>query len=495
MTPPAAPFRAVTGRERSRRPKPVLPDKVRRVIARHGMFAPGQRVGVAVSGGADSVCLLYLLRELAPTWDLHLSVIHLDHGIRGLASQSDAEFVRALATQFGLPFHFRRVDAPASGGNLEQAARHLRQQFYGDLRGEGSVDRIATGHTRSDQAETVLYRILRGSGLAGLSGVRPVTSDGIVRPLLDCSRLEIRAWLEERQIEWREDTTNLDLTYARNRIRHELLPQLRLEYNPNLDETLANMADLAREEEAYWIGQIQPIRKVGDLCYLATRELGGHRAAARRVVRSAIEAVKGDLRQIGFEHVEAVLEMARSAEGHGRIQIPGIDVFRSFDWIRLAPADFDNNRDPDFGITIVPPVTLEVPGGTYNIDFQLIELEGTSASQCTYDRLAYDSLIVELDWQRITLIPAPAGASIGLLELRNWRPGDHYRRTGQTHEQKIKVLFQEERIPIWERHSWPVLTANGRILWSRKFGPAADFIPDSSTRAILRVSEANRPRI
>jgi tRNA(Ile)-lysidine synthase len=209
----------------------------------------------------------------------------------------------------------------------------------------------------------------------------------------------------------------------------------------------------------------------------------------------AIEAVKGDLRQIGFEHVEAVLEMARSAEGHGRIRIPGIDVLHSFDWIRLAPAGFDKVRERDFGIPVEPPVTVAIPGGIYNIDFQLVEREGTSASQCAYDRLAYDSLIDELDWQRITLIPAPACASIGLLELRNWRPGDQYRRSGQTHEQKIKVLFQEQRIPIWERHSWPVLTANGRILWSRKFGPAADFTPDWSTRTILRVCEANRPRI
>lgn len=468
--------------------KIVLADKVRDTIARHEMFSPGQRLGVAVSGGADSVCLLYLMHELAPAWGLHLSVIHIDHGIRGIASQADAEFVRALAGQFALLFHFRRVDAPAVDDNLEQAARRLRQQFYRELREQGAVDRIATGHTRSDQAETVLYRLLRGSGLAGLSGIRPVTSDGIVRPLLACTRPEIRNWLKERQIEWHEDDTNRDLAYARNRIRHDLLHQLRRDYNPNLDETLANMAELARDEEAYWIGQLQPIRKVGDLCYLATQDLSGHRAKARRLIRAAMETVKGDLRQIGFEHVESVLEMARSADGHGRVQVPGIDVLRSFDSIRFAPAGYDTLRVPGFEIPVKPPVTVEVPGGNYIIDFQLVEQEGTSARQT-----AYDTLIEELDWQRITLIPAPAGASLGLLELRNWRPGDQYRRTGQTHEEKIKVLFQEARIPLWERHSWPVLTSQGRILWSRKFGPAADFIPDSSARTILRVCEANRP--
>ncbi len=148
------------------------------------MFAPDQRVGVAVSGGADSVCLLHILHELASHWNLRLSVVHVDHSIRGLASQEDADFVRALAEQFALPFHFRCADVPAMEGNLEQAARRVRNAFYLELITAGELDRVATGHTRSDQAETVLYRFLRGSGPAGLSGIRPVTNDGIVRPSL-----------------------------------------------------------------------------------------------------------------------------------------------------------------------------------------------------------------------------------------------------------------------------------------------------------------------
>jgi tRNA(Ile)-lysidine synthase len=487
----------------------TLHHRVLNTIARHAMFSSGQRVGIAVSGGADSVCLLHVLHELAPRWNLHLSVVHIDHGIRGAASQADTEFVRALAEQFALPFHFRQADVPSIDDNMEQAARGVRHEFYRELIHAGTLDRIATGHTRSDQAETVLFRILRGSGFAGLAGIRPVTRDGFVRPLLDCTRAEVQAWIVERGIEWREDESNQDRRFARNRIRHELLPQLRRDFNPQLDEVLANLAIIAGDEERYWEEmfagclehaqakasatpdlqlspgwhRLQPVR--GGVVMLSARhDLNQPTAVARRLVRRAIETVKGDLRQIDFDHVEAVIEMARSSRGHGRVQIPGVDVLRSFDWIRFAPAGYNSMRERDFAVEVKQPMTVEIPNGAGRVHFQIVESQGTSES-----RNSYDSLVGELDWQRIASIPAREDAGPGLLELRNWRPGDQYLRVGQSHEQKIKLLFQEARVPLWERRNWPVLTANGTIVWSRKFGPALDFTPNASTRAILRVRD------
>src|SRR5579884_2665446 len=163
-------------------------DRIASTVARHAMLPLGARVGIAVSGGADSVCLLHVLRELAPRWNLRLSVVHVEHGIRGEASKADAAFVAALAAEFGLPFHLRAADLPEitkrTGENLEQAARELRKSFFSELISTGIVDRIATGHTRDDQAETVLFRLLRGSGTGGLTGIHPITRSGIVRPLL-----------------------------------------------------------------------------------------------------------------------------------------------------------------------------------------------------------------------------------------------------------------------------------------------------------------------
>ncbi len=451
------------------------------------MFSPGQRAGMAVSGGADSVCLLHMLHELAPRWDLRLAVIHIDHGIRGAASDADAEFARSLAEQFSLPFHFRRVDVPALKDNLEQAARGARRQFFLDLLGSGAVQRVATGHTRSDQAETVLYRILRGSGPAGIAGIRPVDRNGIVRPLLYCTRAEVRNWLEERQIRWREDESNQDLSYDRNRIRHALLPQLRREYNPNVDETLANMAEIARDDEEYWTERLDATPLSGPAFCLPIERLRSHPAPARRIIRRAIQAIKGDLRQIDFEHVEAVLEMARSGEGHGRTQAPGVDIFRSFEWIRFAPAGYDNMRERDFCIAFEPPAEIAVPGAARAIEFQLVDREGAGALP-----EACANVVDELDWQRISSPSAPAGASSGWLELRNWRPGDHYRPAGRPHDEKIKFLFQEARVPLWDRRWWPVLTARGLIVWSRQFGPADGFERNASTATILRIRDSKR---
>lgn len=463
-------------------------DRIVAAVAQHKMFTIGQRVGVAVSGGADSVFLLHALHELAPRWNLHLSVVHIEHGIRGEASKDDARFVRELAAQFGLPFQAREANVIAMDDNLEQAARRVRHDFYAELISSGAADRIATGHTRSDQAETVLYRILRGSGLAGLAGILPVTTEGLVRPLLEIDRPEIECWLRERRIAWKEDDTNRDLSYARNRLRHEILPLLRQGFNPNLDQALAQMAVLARDEERYWAEIVD--RKPGlaaahgPLHILPTSVLRESPALGRRTVRVVIEHIRGDLRQIEFGHIERILQMATGSEGHDRVQIPGVDVIRSFDWIRFAPLGFDSDRGRDYNIPLEVPGSGEPPDRSGRITLQLQEMAGRDG--------AYVTVGDELDWARLNSLPAPDGMRSGL-ELRNWRPGDQYRRVGQSHEEKIKQLFQEFRVPLWERRFWPIITYHGKIVWTRRFGVAQEYAPGPGTRLVLRVGEASPP--
>jgi tRNA(Ile)-lysidine synthase len=457
-------------------------DRIAEFVARHSMFPPGARVGVAVSGGADSIFLLEALRELAPRWNLQLSIVHVDHGIRGAESRADAAFVEELANRLSLPFHLRRSDVPAIDDNLEQAARHVRQAFFAELLSAGTIDRIATGHTRSDQAETVLYRILRGAGLAGLSGILPVTQERVVRPLLELDRNEIECWLRKQNIAWREDQTNQDRSYARNRLRHEILPLLREAFNPRLDETLAKMAILAQDEEAYWAAELRrhPLpghRNTPQI--LSAVELATMPAAvARRIIRQAVGCAKGDLRQIDFAHIERILEMARSQDGHDRIQLPGLDVIRSFEWVRLAPAQ----AKPSVGFVLQFPIeasrTVELPDGSARIMLQIRE-----KAECAQ---ACGTVVNELDCQRFV---SPDGALSGL-EVRNWRPGDQYQRVGQSRKQKLKMLFQEARIPLWERWNWPIVAYNGSIVWARQFGAAAEFAAGPATRLVLEVRES-----
>ncbi len=453
-------------------PPDEMLDRIAGFITRQSMFPPSARVGVAVSGGADSIFLLEALRELAPRWNLQLSIVHIEHGIRGEDSRADASFVKNLAWRLQLPFHFHQADTPAIDDNLEQAARNVRQSFYAGLLSAGAVDRIATGHTRSDQAETVLFRLLRGAGLTGLSAIRPVTSDGLVRPLLELDRAEIECWLRKQNIEWREDATNQDRSYARNRMRHEILPLLRENVNPRLDETLAQFAALAQDEESYW-ETVLSASKLLAACnkpqVIPTSQLTLlPRALARRLIRRAIQLAKGDLRQIEFAHIERILEMAASPDGHDRVQLPGVDVLRSFEWIRLAP----NPSVPDsgfvFSFPVQPPATVELPDGLTRITLQVLE-KAESARPC-------GTLVDELDWGRFRL---PEGILPGL-EVRNWRPGDQYQPLGKPHKQKIKYLFQEARVPSWDRSAWPIITYNEIIVWAKRFGAAAEFAPGYS---------------
>ena len=454
-------------------------ERIAATVALYQMWHPGQKVGVAVSGGADSVCLLHLLRELAPRSDLRLLVLHLNHRLRGAESEEDAQFVRRLAAELGLAITVRGTEIAASTDNREQAGREARLAFFREVISTGQVDRVATGHTRCDQAETVLFRFLRGAGTAGLAGIRPVAA-GIVRPLIAVDRSEVERFLRERGLAWREDSTNQSPEFARNRIRHDLLPHLEREWNPAIVRTLAQTADWALAEERYWEAEIDRLApglvpQNGFVLLRADylRELP--LAAARRLVRRAMELVKGDLRAIDFAHINAVLHMASTNEGHGRLQAPDLDIMRSLDWLRFGKPVLNGLETRNYRFPAVVPGVLRIPGEDFAISLELHE-NSESSGQGDY---VYNGRMFCVDWERLS----------GALDLRNWRPGDQYQPCGRTGEEKIKTLFQEFRIPLWERRHWPVLIDGNSIVWARQFGPAARFASGPGTRQILRIRE------
>jgi tRNA(Ile)-lysidine synthase len=462
-------------------------ETVAATIVRYRMFEPGHKVAVAVSGGADSVCLLHLLRDLVPRWNLHLYVLHLNHHLRGAESDEDAEFVKTLAAEFGLPFLLREADLRSPAGNLEEAAREARLAFFRNQLSSGAANRVALGHTRSDQAETVLFRFLRGAATAGLSGVRPITREGIARPLIGVERSQVEQFLQARGIAWREDSTNHSLEFARNRIRHQLLPTLARDWNPAIVRALAQTADWALAEEAYWETGVDRLAALhlqpGDgFVRLKTACLHDlPLAAARRLVRRAMELVKGDLLSVEFSHVEAVRALAESTEGHGRLQTPGLDIMRSFDWLRFAkPAETPGIETPgietrNYAFPVSPPAMIPIPGEDYAVSLEITE---NSADSQDCDSV-YNEEMVLVDPGRLS----------GQLTLRNWRPGDQYQPFGSSREQKIKTFFQEFRIPLWERRHWPVLVDGDSIIWARRFGAAAAVAARPGIPQVLRIAE------
>jgi tRNA(Ile)-lysidine synthase len=437
------------------------------LLERHAMLARGRRVGAAVSGGADSVFLLDALHRRG----LAAAVIHVNHKLRGDESDADEAFVADLARKLNLPF--RSHCAPVAPGNLEQEARRLRYRFFAQAIAEGACDVVATGHTLDDQAETVLGRFLRGAGTAGLSGIWPVTREGAIRPLLGLRRDEIRADLRARGMVWREDCSNSRTEFLRNRLRLETMPQL-TQLNPSLPDVLATTAEWARAEEDWWTGEIDRLESVvfemGEqtVLFRTGRLLDHPLATQRRLLRRAIERVQGSLRTIDFRHVEAIRELAKGREGSGRIQIPGLDVFRSFDWLRLAPPGLDARVERNFEQPVVVPGVTVVPGGLLTIEMEPV----THAT-------VYNNEMDVLDWDHCE----------GSLTVRNWRPGDSYRPAGRAGAEKIKTLFQEYRVPLWERRRWPVVVRGESIVWTRRFGVAGEFAAGPSSRRMVSIRE------
>ena len=452
-------------------------------------------MAVAVSGGRDSVALLHVLRELAADLDISLAIAHLNHRFRGDESDEDQAFVRELASQLGLKFLVHAVDVRAEAErrreNFEQTARQARYQWFHLLIEDGLADKVAVGHTRSDQAETVLYRLLRGAGSAGLSGVHPVLGGKVVRPLLDVSRAEVTAYLEAGGHAWREDSSNADEQFDRNRLRHRLMPLLAQEWNPSVERTLARIADWAQAEEAYWAETLPTLVSAmveqgpGGAGFSARQVAELPLAVQRRLLRAVLDQVRGDLRGIGFEHVESLRRLLDAGCGTGSVHLPGAAATRSFDCVLVAPADAAGESAlGGFSLPMDVPGRIEIPGTSSVLVLRLLHRadvkDGYNGKQARI-----------LDWHKV---PKP-------LRLRSWRAGDSYRPLGRSGPKKLKLLFQERHIEAWKRARWPVVTGwcdkaepgsregAETIVWTRGFGPAEQFAAREGAETLLEITE------
>jgi len=439
------------------------------------MLSAGDRVGIAVSAGADSVTLLHILHALAR---YEITVLHVNHHLRGSESDADECFVRQLAAQFALPIevHHARIGP----GNMEQLARDARRVFFSEARDRLTLHRIALGHNQSDQAETVLYRFLRGSGLAGLAGMSPVSADGYIRPLIHLTREDIRQWAAAQNISWRDDLSNENTELVRNRLRLEV-------FNPKLVQVLSANATVARDEEDWWA------TRIADLCSrLALNTSLGiqfsvpalrtlHAAEQRRLFRHAIGQIKGDLRSIDLSHIEALRKLLETEAGHDRILLPMVDALRSFGVLLLAKPGVIGNEPRHYQMSIQFGKELALPHDGGRLYVNWIKRDDQFCGNFGVEAYSVQDT-ADLDGDVLSLTGKLAG-----LYIRNWEPGDEFRRTGHEKPAKIKSLFQEYRVVLWERRRWPVMILADEIVWSARFGVAAKFQAHDKSRSILRV--------
>lgn len=475
-------------------------------IARHSMVCPGERIGLGVSGGADSVAMFRLLDALRAKLGIELIAVHFHHQLRGAEADLDEAFVADLARQFGTQLVSGRADvtAHARGRNLEETARRLRYEFFESAAAEHRLTRVAVAHTADDQAETVLSHLFRGTGPAGLASIYPVAGR-IIRPLLGVRRQQLREYLRSLGQSWREDASNQDTSRMRARIRHRLLPALEQDFGAATVPRLARLASLAREDEAFWAAlederfaalvAVQPpgavTLSIADLlsplpAFLARRsDPQAGLALSRRLVRRIYRELRGSRRQLTARHVEDVLELASRSQSGSQISLPGVLVERSFDRLVFS-ADSLSASDSKHGGTQVPrprfEYTVALPGAAGSACVDIPEIMGrlrlkivdwhapTEETNNRWSVLDFD----KLHWP---------------LTVRGWLPGDSYRPHRRRGARKLKRLLLESRIPARDRPSWPVLTSAGALAWAWGYPVADEFAPHPGTRTGLVLAE------
>jgi tRNA(Ile)-lysidine synthase len=486
----------------------LLKQQILAALKKHRMLRPGDRVGVTVSGGADSVALLLLLLGLRAKLGIVLSVVHFNHKLRGKASDADEAFVARLAAKHGPEFHSASMDvakkAKDERANLEDAARRARYDYFRSLVESGTCTKIAVAHTADDQAETVLAHLLRGTGLAGLGGIHPVAGP-VIRPLLSVRRSDLRRFLRAQKQTWREDATNRDTKRMRARIRKKLLPLIEKQFQPGVVEHLATLAELAREDEAFWdavaeerlralvqkgvegariaVGDLfQPWKKEGFNAGSTADAESAEKTSAlgKRMVRRIVESVKPHKGQLGARHVEAVLQLARSGLNGSSLALPGgVEVRKDRDALvfraiekREGRTSQNTQREFEYKIDLAKgDAELNVP--ELGCVFRLRVIDWPPKRGET----SRDGAVLDRDRLRSPTL------------LRNWRPGDRLRPQAHRSARKLKRLLNEKHVSRWERDGWPVLTSGGDLAWARGFGAAAEFAANERTRAGIVIAE------
>ena len=462
-----------------------LLDSARRTLRAHGLLPRGSRVAVALSGGADSVALLFVLRDISAAEGFEVAgAAHLNHQLRGADADDDEQFCRGLASRLGMPIDIERVDAAQvardAGTSIENAAHVARHAFFERAAMRLGATAMAVAHTRDDQAETFLLRLLRGAGPRGLGGMHP-RAGLVVRPFLESSRFEVRDFLRDRQIAFREDASNADVEIPRNRIRHELLPLLETRFAPGIVDVLDREASIAREDAdfldaAAGAAGARMISQTSRGVELDARALLAEPpAVARRVIRLAQQMAAGPAQFIGFDAVEAVRRFAVS-KSTGQIELPGHRVNRRGGALVLTHRRGREKPTPaaDFRYQLEVPGRVAVPEAacTISADKRTVP-EGRSAAEVW--RLAgRDEAVIE------------GGRLAAPLLVRNRRPGDVFRPLGLNGRKKLQDFFVDAKVDRVSRQVTPVVVDSaGQIVWVAGHALAEQFRVTDATKYVV----------
>ncbi|MEW6456510.1 MAG: tRNA lysidine(34) synthetase TilS [Acidobacteriota bacterium] len=453
----------------------VVDEKFRNTIKKYNLLSENDLVIVGLSGGPDSVALLHLLLDYKKTFPIKIYLCHVNHKLRGKESEDDEEFVKEIARSLNLSIKVFSCDvkrfAKEKKVNLEEAGRILRYDFFYKLADEIKAQKIALGHNLNDQAETFLIRVLRGSGLTGLSSIFPVSEGSIIRPLIELSREEIEFYLKEKTLSYRLDKTNLDVKFLRNRIRHELIPYLQRDFGKKLISNIAKAAEIIREEnELNELVEADIYDKVidlfdGSLAINLEKLISYSLAAKRRIVRRFLKNIIGSLRRISFKHVEDILNLKKEKE----IILPGRYIIR-----REGNYLFNKTSKPEkinYSFELNPNEKIYIKELGFSFHAELIDIKNRIYTE--FD----DRKRVYLDFDKISFP----------IHIRNRENGDRYKPLGAYGKRFINEIFREKSILPRERDKYPIFLSENEIIWVFSLPVSENFKITEKTKKILKI--------
>ena len=445
--------------------------KVRQTIADHRMLEYGDSVLIALSGGADSVVLAHVLHSLATEYGLRLAVAHLNHQLRDTESDRDADFVAEFSGKLALPYYIEKADVRhlqrESRFSLEEAAREARYAYFERIAAKNRFTKIATGHHANDNAELVLLNLMRGSGPLGLSGIRPIRDDNIIRPLIDLKRSEIMNYIDELKLPYVTDSSNSDLAFRRNRIRHHLIPDLESHYNPEIIAALNRLGNIIRAEDDWMDSLIKPefnrcvVIEASDAVSIDLKCMAQLAfAVKRRLIRKAIFCVKKNLRRITLQHIDAVLCLADSGSSPSCLDLPDnicvtvaggneLTIKKVFAGRSINSEDNSDPRGHDYQYFLSGPGVFHVEEA--NATIRLTEI--SMADLPDYTETGREMALLDMDSVHFPLV------------VRNMRAGDRFSPLGVNGTQKVKKYFNDHKIPRSWRRMCPLLICRDKIIW------------------------------
>ncbi|MEG1285028.1 MAG: tRNA lysidine(34) synthetase TilS [Romboutsia sp.] len=454
-------------------------EKVLSTINKYNLIEKGDKIVLGLSGGPDSVCLLDILNRLKAELDIEIYAAHLNHQIRGIEAQKDALYNSKLCEEMGITFFLKSINVPnyceEHGLSIEEGARKLRYEMFYEIMQKTKSNKIAIGHNLNDQAETVLMRMMRGTGLQGLKGIDYIRDKVIIRPILDIERSEIEAYCEENNLQPRIDKTNLQSIYTRNKIRLELIPYMKDNFNSNIIESIVRMSNSLRNDNDYIekeaelkFKEVSSIKEDIAEIYLEDY-LKLHSAMKVRVIRNGVKYILGDINFLDQKHIEDIIELENNNKINKRITLPrGVFAYRKKDSIILTTKEIVN-EEIYFCYNIPSDGFIKIKELGIVIESQKMTVE-------RYRSMKADKTSKGFDFNKIK----------GGITVRSRRQGDKIKLA--IGSKKIKDLFIDLKIPREDRCRIPVITDEEDVICVGDYKISENYKIDVQTKEVLKIS-------